>query len=105
MGPVTQAKGGFTSKMNRDFLWPPSIRASALVSGAGTAAVNGQYDYDGAKWVKGAIVIDLSPNWSLHSGATIYYTAPVTEFPWDVSAWTVGAGGAAPGPVVLDNAI
>jgi hypothetical protein len=102
MGPVIYPRGSHIAKVNRDCIWPPSARASAIVSGAGSAEVNGQYDYDGTKWVKGAYTIEAAPHWSIRSGATIFYTATATEFPWEAPVWIVGAGGSAPPPSVDD---
>jgi hypothetical protein len=102
MGTISLPRGSYIAKLNRDWLWPPSVRvgnASVLI--AGTTAVNGTYIYDGTKWVKGAYVIEKAPNWSLHDATVTYYTAPASDLPWE-TAWAVGAGGAAPVPSITE---
>lgn len=102
MGALICARSTYNARMNRAMIYPPSVAFSAIVSGAGLTAANGQYDYDGSSWSKGVFVMDKSPNWALRTGATIYYTAPVTEFPWE-AIWVISTG-AAPPPFVLDYA-
>jgi hypothetical protein len=72
------------------------------VAGAGSTVVNGQYDYDGAKWVKGIYTIEAAPHWSMRSGATVYYTAGATEFPGE-ALWIVGAAGTGQIPSVTET--
>lgn len=106
--PQITVRGGFIAKLNPAWVWPRSaVTASgAIVSGAGSAGVNGAYDYDGTKWVKGAFVMEIplgSPNWCIRSGATIFYVAPDTEFPWQ-GVWAQGVGGTLPVPTVAEAA-
>jgi hypothetical protein len=102
MGPAIRQRGAYFAVLNRDWVFPPSARANASVIGAGSPAVNGNYDYDGSKWTKGVYIIDKSPNWTMRDGTTTYYTAAATEFPWQ-AIWAVGAGGSAPAPAVNDG--
>jgi hypothetical protein len=102
MKPLIKAAGSYITVLSSDWIFPPGSRMpDANVSGAGSP-VNGRYSYDGTKWANGSVTIEAAPHWSIRSGATIYYTATATEFPWEAPVWIVGAGGTGPVPTVTE---
>jgi hypothetical protein len=85
------------------------VTPDAQVNAAGTQPTRGLYAYVGSgTWQKGQYIIAKESGYptpgvdqlAIMSGSNIYYYAPFTEFPWDVT-WQVGSFGTAPAPTVV----
>lgn len=100
----------------------PAGESSAIVSGAGTAAANGEYTYTGLDGngnpyynksgtdpLASAISVNLDndPIWFVLAADTtgLYYggTTPPPQFPWQETVWGQD-GGSPPSPTVTEGA-
>jgi hypothetical protein len=115
---IVSATGGATSVTSNTATLTVSGGASTpgyTVSGAGTAAANGQYCQTGTlngkpKYTKGSYTIEYTPdwiindegngpNWLIRSGSSDLYYASVTTDTPPLSGWVVASGGS-PAPTL-----
>lgn len=93
---------------------PTPTESSAIVSGAGTSAANGEYLEDGTAFGKPKYALDggnpltqiiwwTSLIWSIDGiDGNLYASAEDTAFPWLVVSWTP-IDGEAPAPTVTEG--